>query len=168
MPTSFTKLKSSNSDSYLNPSFRSQTNWMQLWENFDKHGILDDSLLDVLWKGVSQQKPGLLGLMKKFDLICERRVNSRLKGKNAIEYLVPCRASMKIDETMMKTSRSNPTSDVSFYNSEDSEIEDLSEYYKTTLAPRFADTSIVEFYYHFGSFFPGFYTFHFFSSHIFS
>ncbi len=38
-------------------------------------GILDDRLLDILWKNVLDQKPGLLGLMKKFDLICERRLN---------------------------------------------------------------------------------------------
>lgn len=155
MPTSFARLKSNNSDSYLNTSFRNQTNWMQLWQNFDKHGILDDSLLDVLWKGVSQQKPGLLGLMKKFDLICERKVSSKLKGRSMIEYLVPCRASMKMEESVKKTSRSLPTSDVNFYNSEDSDIEDLSEYNKTSSASRFIDSSIVEFYYDFGSFFPG-------------
>ena len=46
--------------------------WTELWKKFDKQGILDDRLLDVLWESVIEQKPGLLGLMKKFDLICER------------------------------------------------------------------------------------------------
>lgn len=46
--------------------------WLELWEKFDQRGILHDRLLDVLWKNVMNQKPGLLGLMKKFDLICER------------------------------------------------------------------------------------------------
>lgn len=50
--------------------------WLELWEKFDQRGILHDRLLDVLWKNVINQKPGLLGLMKKFDLICERNIST--------------------------------------------------------------------------------------------
>jgi hypothetical protein len=46
--------------------------WLEMWQKFDKYGVLNDSFLDVLWKGFTDQKPGLLGLMKKFDLICDR------------------------------------------------------------------------------------------------
>jgi hypothetical protein len=34
-------------------------------------GKLDESLIDNLWKDVLDEKPLLLELMKKFDLICE-------------------------------------------------------------------------------------------------
>ena len=50
--------------------------WNELWRKFDKQGILDDRLLDLLWDTVIEQKPGLLGLMKKFDLICERNAKN--------------------------------------------------------------------------------------------
>ena len=48
--------------------------WSELWRNFDRKGVLDERLLDLFWKNVLDQKPGLIGLMKKFDLICEKRV----------------------------------------------------------------------------------------------
>jgi len=51
--------------------------------NYDRRGILDERLLDVLFKGFIDQKPGLLGLMKKFDLICERKVVG-IKVKNLL------------------------------------------------------------------------------------
>lgn len=40
------------------------------WKTFEQKGILDDSLLEDIWKKVSMQKPVLLGLMEKFDLLC--------------------------------------------------------------------------------------------------
>lgn len=30
--------------------------WIDLWHKFDKRGILDDNLLDILWKDVKDQK----------------------------------------------------------------------------------------------------------------
>ncbi len=30
--------------------------WIDLWQKFDKRGILDDNLLDILWKDVIDQK----------------------------------------------------------------------------------------------------------------
>ena len=59
------------------------TQWKELWMNYDRRGILDERLLDVLFKGFIDQKPGLLGLMKKFDLICERKVVG-IKVKNLL------------------------------------------------------------------------------------
>lgn len=83
-----------------------QTNeWLDLWQKFDQRGILHDRLLDVIWKNVINQKPGLLGLMKKFDLICERSLVSNANtgakfGGDHLnrEYLVPSRAKIGYDE----------------------------------------------------------------------
>ena len=36
------------------------------------HGILEESLLDSVWSDTITQKPALLGLLEKFDLIAER------------------------------------------------------------------------------------------------
>ena len=33
--------------------------WIDLWQKFDKRGILDDNLLDILWKNVIEQKVAL-------------------------------------------------------------------------------------------------------------
>ena len=60
-----------------NPSSNSPTYRLaEMWQKFDVYGILNDQLLDILWENVLDQKPGLLGLMKKFDLICERNLIS--------------------------------------------------------------------------------------------
>ena len=34
----------------------SSVQWIDLWRKFDKRGILDDNLLDILWKDVIDQK----------------------------------------------------------------------------------------------------------------
>jgi hypothetical protein len=41
------------------------------WKMLSEKGKLDESLIDNLWKDVLDEKPLLLELMKKFDLICE-------------------------------------------------------------------------------------------------
>ncbi|XP_052096102.1 uncharacterized protein LOC127731168 [Mytilus californianus] len=41
------------------------------WKMLNEKGKLDESLIDSLWKDVIDDKPLLLGLMEKFDLICE-------------------------------------------------------------------------------------------------
>jgi hypothetical protein len=102
MPSSFIKSQSEN-PSELSPSHNSSNKWLDMWEKFNKNGILTDSLLDVLWKSVINQKPGLLGLMKKFDLICDRNVtvklSTALSNENIErEYLVPSRAKINYDE----------------------------------------------------------------------
>lgn len=89
---------------------------LELWDQFDQRGILNDYLLDVMWESVQgNQKPGLLGLMKKFDLICVRNgkmsmstpqsASSKFKSTttnehhvNQREYLVPSRAKIAYDE----------------------------------------------------------------------
>lgn len=184
MPNSFMKLthstnlnnsKASSVESSLNLSFGYQTKrqtsqqasnltlqWVGLWEKFDKCGILDDRLLDVLWKNVINQKPGLLGLMKKFDLICERNLASgKPTGENLTrEYLVPSRAKINYDEdTDNQIVQSNFNQMISSdYDSDD--IEDLSDYdlsmsQKSRLKIDTGKISIVEFYYDFSGFFPG-------------
>jgi hypothetical protein len=40
------------------------------WKTFEQKGILDDSLVDDIWKKANMQKTVLLGLMEKFDLLC--------------------------------------------------------------------------------------------------
>ncbi|KAL5016538.1 hypothetical protein ScPMuIL_006127 [Solemya velum] len=42
------------------------------WQVFEDFGILHESLLNVMWQDYLEQKQVLLGLMEKFDLICER------------------------------------------------------------------------------------------------
>jgi hypothetical protein len=112
--------------------------WTELWNNYNLYGILDDRLLDVLLVNVLDQKPGLLGLMKKFDLICEKRVvgvktSNREKFFN--EYLVPSRATANYDEESNKENNNNK-----FVSKQDE-----------ALNPE----AIVEFYYDFCGFLPG-------------
>jgi len=108
------------------------------------YGILDDRLLDVLLVNVLDQKPGLLGLMKKFDLICEKRVvgvktSNREKFFN--EYLVPSRATANYDEESNKENGNNNNN--RFVSKQSSQGEALSP------------EAIVEFYYDFCGFLPG-------------
>lgn len=127
--------------------------------------------MDILWKSVINQKPGLLGLMKKFDLICERSVvGSKLNGENLNrEYLVPSRARVNYDDEFedMQNSRNNRKyKRNNTYDSEDDnddddldDIEDLSEHKFRKQQSRFRmnpkNISTVEFYYDFCGFLPG-------------
>ena len=42
-----------------------------LWQKLLSRGVLEERLLDVIWADNIPQKPALLGLMEKFDLIAE-------------------------------------------------------------------------------------------------
>ncbi|XP_072172990.1 uncharacterized protein [Diadema setosum] len=42
------------------------------WSRLDQDGVLQDNLLDHMWEDVLDQKDVLIGLMEKFDLLCER------------------------------------------------------------------------------------------------
>jgi hypothetical protein len=178
MPSSLSKLHNEHSSGVNRngaPPTGVGNKWLEAWDKFNKRGILNDSLLDVLWKSVINQKPGLLGLMKKFDLICDRNVtNSVVKvasGENMErEYLVPSRAKISYDEDFeeeMNRLKSNEKlnnskkknyvdSDYEEYDS-DNEIEDLNEKKKTLMASQVNENSIsiVEFYYDFCGFLPG-------------
>ena len=55
--------------------------YSDLWHVLDATGILDETLLDYVWRDVLQQKPVLLGLMEKFDLLCARYPNNVSRKK---------------------------------------------------------------------------------------
>ena len=42
------------------------------WRRLKEEGILEDRLIDHVWKDFMPQKPALLALMEKFDLLCPR------------------------------------------------------------------------------------------------
>ena len=42
------------------------------WLRLQEEGILNDELIDHMWKKFPQKKKSLLCLMDKFDLLCER------------------------------------------------------------------------------------------------
>lgn len=58
------------------------------WKTFEQKGILDDSLLEDIWKKVSMQKPVLLGLMEKFDLLCPAYTQVLKLLLSPLEYLL--------------------------------------------------------------------------------
>lgn len=58
------------------------------WKTFEQKGILDDSLLEDIWKKVSMQKPVLLGLMEKFDLLCPAYTQVLKLSLSPLEYLL--------------------------------------------------------------------------------
>ncbi|KAK2167674.1 hypothetical protein LSH36_25g02050, partial [Paralvinella palmiformis] len=68
-----------------------------LWEKLITHGILEESLLDVVWSDTITQKPALLGLLEKFDLIAEHRPHKVVNGKMSDRlmlsrsFYIPCR-----------------------------------------------------------------------------
>ncbi|XP_030851496.1 uncharacterized protein LOC755988 isoform X2 [Strongylocentrotus purpuratus] len=53
---------------------------LDAWTKLDEYGILQDQLLDHMWHDVIDQKEVLVGLMEKFDLLCERQTPSELPG----------------------------------------------------------------------------------------
>ncbi|XP_069126661.1 uncharacterized protein [Argopecten irradians] len=63
------------------------------WRLFQEKGILEDALIDHLWVDVIDQKPVLLGLMEKFDLVCQRSPDLSLSQSNGghkyLSYYVP-------------------------------------------------------------------------------
>ena len=50
-----------------------------LWEKLVTHGVLEESLLDVVWSDTITQKPALLGLLEKFDLIAQRHPHKTVR-----------------------------------------------------------------------------------------
>lgn len=155
MPSYLSKIQNDLNDSANGSSFNSSSNhsanlkWLNAWDKFNKRGILNDSLLDVLWKSVINQKPGLLGLMKKFDFICDSSSIPVTSGVKALmvaasentlvaerEYLVPSRAKISYDQdfeeemSRLKLNEKNAKkkyycdSDYEDYDS-DNEVEDL-------------------------------------------
>ncbi len=179
MPNSFSKIKNlvtfqENGEISQPVNFRlsnsmtqtiSNHKWIELWENFDKRGILSDHLLDLLWKNVIDQKPGLLGLMKKFDFICEKTTfGNNLEILNR-EYFVPSRASLSYDHDFeekfpqknekFKINGSNDYYDD--FNDDDSDIDDFDDNkIKMRDMKRFDFNNIpvIEFFYDFCGFLP--------------
>ena len=183
IPHSLSKMQNEllyNSNNYDGNNNNSRSKWLDAWDRYNKRGILNDSLLDLLWKGVINQKPGLLGLMKKFDLICDQNVTNNMKVTTTEnlerEYLVPSRSKINYDEdseeemNILKSHGNNKKkkylggynsdSDYDEYNS-DNEIEDLNEKKKSMMnqvgggVGSENNISIIEFYYDFCGFLPG-------------
>jgi hypothetical protein len=166
----YTKAKQSSKQNLFNSTFNPQ--WAELWKKFDRHGILDDRLIDFLWNDYIDQKPGLLGLMKKFDLICERNVASPKAqfNKESLnrEYLLPSRATIKYQEDFNDDSfkLNNLVRNQTFIDDESEDtIEDLtdSNYARYNNNNRykksFNNISTIEYYYDFCGFLPGFFFF---------
>lgn len=136
------------------------------WKKFDKQGILEEQLLDVLWKEELSQKPGLLGLMKKFDLICEL-TGAKPNFFISRQYLVPSRATLKYNHNNdnliirfnnINNNNQNFYSESSFHES--SFIEDVSDFgvnsfQKNRLKLDANNVHVVEFFYDFCGFFTG-------------
>lgn len=130
-----------------------------MWKKFDKRGILDDRLIDYIWNDYIEQKPGLLGLMKKFDLICERTKASSSKSQytKEREYLVPSRATIKYHEDFNEDYR------IPINNGNDDDDEDIEDLIDTVQYTRYNqhrfrnnlnNISVIEFYYDFCGFLP--------------
>lgn len=49
-----------------------------LWARLETAGVLEEKLIDHVWRDHTDQKHMLLGLMDKFDLLCERFVTSNV------------------------------------------------------------------------------------------
>ena len=58
MPTQFSKQKENMNEYKVSENNDNKTSiqWIDLWQKFDKRGFLDDSLLDILWRNVIEQK----------------------------------------------------------------------------------------------------------------
>jgi hypothetical protein len=155
----------------LNNNSNVTPEWTELWEKFDQRGILDDKLLDFLWKNVINQKPGLLGLMKKFDLICERNLTGIKLSADHLnrEYLVSSRAKVVYDEEMLDANVDDESNNADYddrLNSDDDSEESTDSYYrrreqkmnnhkKNKYYNNNNNALNVEFYYDFCGFLPG-------------
>lgn len=136
------------------------------WKKFDKKGILEERLLDLLWQDEINQKPGLLGLMKKFDLICEVTGAKQNFGIGR-EFLVPSRAKLKYEHNndnliirFNNNKNQNFNSDSSVHES--SFIEEMSadnfeinSFQKNRLKLDANNLHVIEFFYDFCGFFTG-------------
>ncbi|XP_064624651.1 uncharacterized protein LOC135486079 [Lineus longissimus] len=67
----------------------------EFWQRLDACGIMDEQVINRICRDIPDQKPSLLGLMEKFDLLCDRlppRNISQLEAENLVKsYYVPSR-----------------------------------------------------------------------------
>ena len=54
-------------------SFFQQGEEKEMWQKLSVTGVLEEKLINFIWKEETNEKPALLGLMQKFDLICEKQ-----------------------------------------------------------------------------------------------
>ena len=54
------------------------TKQCEQWRRLCQMGVLEDELLDTVWRDSQSQKSVLLGLMDKFDLLCICRSNKQV------------------------------------------------------------------------------------------
>ncbi|XP_038061116.1 probable serine/threonine-protein kinase roco8 [Patiria miniata] len=57
--------------------------YVQSWDRLQKNGILEDLLIDHMWKDIIEHKKALLDLMDMFDLLCERVDEPRKEEKSS-------------------------------------------------------------------------------------
>lgn len=84
------------------------------WTRLEEFGILEETLLDTLWHDARDQKPVLLGLLEKFDLICQRLpsvAESQMLDINRSFY-IPARLNSYAGTSKLYTLGEN---DVTFY-----------------------------------------------------
>ncbi|XP_019640924.1 PREDICTED: uncharacterized protein LOC109482588 [Branchiostoma belcheri] len=71
----------------------------EAWARLDAEGVLEDALIDYMWRDVLEQKPLLLNLMDKFDLLCERLPPKKITADERADwvksYYVPSRLRQK-------------------------------------------------------------------------
>ncbi|XP_062568171.1 uncharacterized protein LOC134230388, partial [Saccostrea cucullata] len=82
------------------------------WKTFEQKGILDDSLVDDIWKKATMQKTVLLGLMEKFDLLCPAYTQANQRPKY---YFVPSRLTSENDSDK-RLYANNPSNAVFYIN----------------------------------------------------
>ncbi|XP_061191926.1 uncharacterized protein LOC133200170 isoform X2 [Saccostrea echinata] len=82
------------------------------WKTFEQKGILDDSLVDDIWKKATMQKTVLLGLMEKFDLLCPAYTQANQRPKY---YFVPSRLTNENDSDK-RLYANNPSNAVFYIN----------------------------------------------------
>ncbi|NP_001161599.1 neuralized PATS1 [Saccoglossus kowalevskii] len=69
--------------------------FIDAWTMLDQEGVLQDKLINHMWRDILEQKNALLGLMEKFDLLCERmppkQLNEDARNNWEKSYYVPSR-----------------------------------------------------------------------------
>ncbi|XP_022111632.1 probable serine/threonine-protein kinase roco8 [Acanthaster planci] len=56
----------------ITPPRKQMADHVQSWNNLKDSGILENKLIDYMWRDILSHKKALLDLMDKFDLLCER------------------------------------------------------------------------------------------------
>ncbi|KAI0209853.1 hypothetical protein LSAT2_005447 [Lamellibrachia satsuma] len=66
-----------------------------LWQRLDMTGVMEERLIDHVWRDITVQKAALLRLMEKFDLICEhlppKHTTPRGGATGGCSFYVPSR-----------------------------------------------------------------------------